>query len=320
MLRFISSFAVLIGALVVAPPAHAVGSLTRTFVSSTGSDSNACTITAPCATFAHAYTQVAANGIIAALDPGKYGPLTITGPVTIDGNGWAAITAPVGGSGILIQAESSDNVILRGITIDGGGASATNGIEFDSGASLTITGCAIRLIGGGHDGLDFYNRSSSAETLTVADSQFIDNGKGSGGVGISVQASGAGSTTVSFVRTESAANDIGIAVFADGAGGVSSTATDSIVVNNGQFGVQVASSAATVNFSLASDQIAGNGIGIVVNDSNAATSLAKTAVVANATSAFAINSGGVLNSYGNNYFADNGNNNSTTGLTTVGTQ
>jgi hypothetical protein len=71
-------------AIVASVPAQAQnGSLTRSFVSSAGVDTNACTIAAPCATFAHAYTAIGANGIIAALDPGKYGPITITGPVTI---------------------------------------------------------------------------------------------------------------------------------------------------------------------------------------------------------------------------------------------
>ena len=40
--------------------------LTRTFVSSTGVDSNPCNISQPCATFAHAYNVTAQIGIIAA--------------------------------------------------------------------------------------------------------------------------------------------------------------------------------------------------------------------------------------------------------------
>ena len=172
MMRFVLPCAALAAALAVSLPAHAAGTLTRTFVSSTGVDTNPCTIAAPCATFAQAYTQVVANGIVAALDPGKYGSLTITGPVTIDGNGWAAITALASGSGIKIQAGSSDNVILRGIAIDGGNGSANNGIEFDSGASLTVTDCIARNVNDGNlvaEGLLFYNNGSSAETLTVAE-------------------------------------------------------------------------------------------------------------------------------------------------------
>jgi hypothetical protein len=134
----LSAFAIVAGA-----PAQAQnGSLTRSFVSSAGIDTNACTITAPCASFAQAYTKIGANGIIAALDPGKYGPLTITGPVTINGNGWAAITAPANNAGITINV-SSGNVILNGLEIDGAGA-AYNGVVFNSGSSLTITNCTLQ--------------------------------------------------------------------------------------------------------------------------------------------------------------------------------
>src|SRR5580700_3364845 len=103
--------------IVVGAPAQAQnGTLTRSFVSSAGVDTNACTITAPCASFAQAYTKISANGIIAALDPGKYGPLNIVGPVTVNGNGWAAITGPMGNTAITINAVSG-NVILTGLEI-----------------------------------------------------------------------------------------------------------------------------------------------------------------------------------------------------------
>jgi hypothetical protein len=104
-------------AIVASAPAHAQnGSLTRSFVSSAALDTNACTIAAPCASFAQAYTKIGANGIIAALDPGKYGPIAITGPVTINGNGWAAITATANGASITITA-GSGNVTLTGLEI-----------------------------------------------------------------------------------------------------------------------------------------------------------------------------------------------------------
>src|SRR5580704_147629 len=105
----------LAAATAIATSAHATGSPTRTFVSSSGIDSNPCTIAAPCAA---AYAAVAANGIIAALDPGKYGPLTnITTGVTINGNGWSAITAPANGVGLTINAGTA-NVTLIGLEID----------------------------------------------------------------------------------------------------------------------------------------------------------------------------------------------------------
>jgi hypothetical protein len=134
LLSFIAMFA--------SAPAQAVGTLTRTFVSSTGVDSNPCTITQPCATFAAAYNAVAANGIVAALDPGKYGPLYITTGVTINGNGWAAITAQATGTGITISAISG-NVTLIGLEIDGAGA-AYNGIIVNYAASLTVINCTLQ--------------------------------------------------------------------------------------------------------------------------------------------------------------------------------
>jgi hypothetical protein len=133
----------LAAATAIATSAHATGSPTRTFVSSSGIDSNPCTIAAPCASFAAAYAAVAANGIIAALDPGKYGPLTnITTGVTINGNGWSAITAPANGVGLTINAGTA-NVTLIGLEIDGA-AAAYNGILLNSAGSLTVTNCTLQ--------------------------------------------------------------------------------------------------------------------------------------------------------------------------------
>jgi hypothetical protein len=135
-----------ITAIVANAPAQAQnGSLTRSFVSSSGVDTNPCTITQPCATFAHAYTMVGANGIIAALDPGKYGPVSITGPVTINGNGWAAITGTSGNNAIAITA-ASGNVTLTGLELDGAGA-GLHGIFLTSplsaNATLNIRDCVV---------------------------------------------------------------------------------------------------------------------------------------------------------------------------------
>ena len=136
------SCAILSTTLALAVPAQATF-LTRTFVSSAGNDANPCTITQPCASFAHAYSLTAANGIIAALDPGKYGPLTIGGPITINGNGWAAITAPAAGNGITINSSIGDDVILIGLEIDGAGA-GYNGILLNSPGNLTVTDCTLK--------------------------------------------------------------------------------------------------------------------------------------------------------------------------------
>jgi hypothetical protein len=136
MKSHVFGFALLsVAAMVVAVPAQALPTLTRTFVSSTGADTSPCTITQPCATFARAYTQTVSSGIIAALDPGKYGPLTITMPITVDGYGWAAITGTA--SSYAIDVNTSGLVRLRGLILNGALAS-DNGIRVESTSTGTV--------------------------------------------------------------------------------------------------------------------------------------------------------------------------------------
>jgi hypothetical protein len=144
MKSHILGFALLsVGAIVATAPAQGQnGTLTRSFVSSAGSDSNPCTITQPCASFAQAYTAIGANGIIAALDPGKYGSITIISPVTVNGNGWAAISGDAQGNGITINA-GSGTVILTGLEFDGASV-GYNGIVDNSPGSLSVTNCTLR--------------------------------------------------------------------------------------------------------------------------------------------------------------------------------
>jgi Right handed beta helix region len=302
MRRIAVTFALSVGAFALSLPAHATG-VTRTFVSSTGVDTNPCTVTQPCATFAAAYALVAPNGIVAALDPGKYGPLTINTPVTIDGNGWAAITAPgSGGAGISISAGTSAAIILRGLTIDGG-SSGSNGIEFSAGGSLTIAGCAVRNVS--DSGLFVFNNNGNAlMTLTVEDSYFINTGTGAYLIGAS-----SGALTASFVRTEFTGNgEDGLQVDGtNGTGAISVTVTDSVAANNFDSGFEIDSASAhsVVNLSLTQVQTAGNGTGVTASGNNATLWLAHS-TVANNAAGYSAQSNGVINSYGDNYFVNNG--------------
>jgi hypothetical protein len=157
-------------AMFTGAPAQAQnGTLTRTYVSSTGIDTNPCTIAAPCASFARAYTQVQTGGIVAALDPGKYGPLTVSGPVTVDGNGWAAITAPATGTGVTINAQQSDKVTLKGLNIDGVGA-ANYGVYLNTGGELNILDCTIK-----NTLLDGVYTGALATMLLLVSNTYISN-------------------------------------------------------------------------------------------------------------------------------------------------
>jgi hypothetical protein len=93
----------------------------RTWVSGVGDDANPCSRTAPCKTFAGAISKTAAHGEINVLDPGGFGAVTITKPITIDGGGGVVasiLSASV--NGIIINTMQADAVVvLRNLQING---------------------------------------------------------------------------------------------------------------------------------------------------------------------------------------------------------
>jgi len=100
------------------------GTVWEVYVSSTGTDTGFCLRTAPCATFAYAFTQALGNGIIHVVDQGNYGVLTITHGITIDGGRIASQTAAGGNAfytktPFTISAGASDVVTITGFTISG---------------------------------------------------------------------------------------------------------------------------------------------------------------------------------------------------------
>ncbi len=79
-------------AVLFCPASISATTIAHTWVSGSGSDSNACTFASPCATFAGALTKTTAGGIITAKDAGDFGAVTINQSVTIDGNNTGSIT------------------------------------------------------------------------------------------------------------------------------------------------------------------------------------------------------------------------------------
>src|SRR5215468_56034 len=115
----------------------------RTFVSGNGSDSNPCSLAAPCRSFAGALAQTSPGGEIAVLDTAGYGAVTITKAISIvNEEGVEAGITVTSGDGITINAGASDVVNLRGLTIVGAGGN--NGITFTSGGALNIQNCVVR--------------------------------------------------------------------------------------------------------------------------------------------------------------------------------
>jgi hypothetical protein len=268
-----------------------------TFVSGLGSDSNPCTRTQPCLTFAHALVNTNAGGEIVVLDPGDYGPLVINKAISIvnDGVGTVGIRALSNGTAITINAGPSDNVSLRGLTIEGAGVGNT-GIVFNSGQSLTIGNCVIRHFMG--NGIDFLPNASSR--FSVSSTLVAENGS----FGIIVLPTGSGVVRAIFNRVE--VNNNGIdGILVDGSSSsnqtIKATVSDSVAAHNGGAGLKLNTilGQASPLVMLFHSVVAFNGTGVVSNGP-VDVFIAQSAMFGNTTSWTAGPGLGVF-TYGDNY-------------------
>jgi nitrous oxidase accessory protein NosD len=147
---------------------------TRTWVSGTGNDTNACSRTAPCLTFAGALSKTAAGGEIDCLDAGNFGTVTINKAITIDcGAGGGGISIPNGGNGINVAAGTSDKVVLRNMLIQG--PFGNNGVRWTAGDRLMLDnvriaafpGCGVCVLKGGGGSLNLRNTQISNLTRGI---------------------------------------------------------------------------------------------------------------------------------------------------------
>src|SRR5438067_1449361 len=133
--------AVVVCLVFAAAPTYAQA--TRTWVSGVGDDANPCSRTAPCKTFAGAISKTAPGGEINVLDPGGFGAVTITKPITISSWGFEAGVLVSGTNGIIVNVpNATDVVVLRGLDFEGLSA-ATNGITVITGGTVQVEKCTI---------------------------------------------------------------------------------------------------------------------------------------------------------------------------------
>jgi hypothetical protein len=115
----------------------------RTFVSGSGSDNNNCFSPASaCRTFSGALTRTNPGGEIVALDSQGFGPVTIQQSVTIEAAPGAYV-AIAGSDGVIVNAGPTDQVVLRGLVINGRGSKGTHGIKASSVGQLHVENCVI---------------------------------------------------------------------------------------------------------------------------------------------------------------------------------
>jgi hypothetical protein len=293
--------------------------LTRTFVSSSGVDSNPCTLAQPCATFAQAYKTTLQKGIVAALDPGKYGPLTITGPITINGNGWSAITAPAQGNGITINA-GSGNVTLTGLEIDGANA-GYNGIVFNTGGNLLIDNCIVKdfIIGFGGTGNSgsgiWIAPTTGTLNFAIVNTIAVNNGYAGILYGLPSGSVAASGVIDHVVVTNNPGRGIDVDML-DGTGGSATvTISNSVANNNGRSGIVASGSSYTVT--LDHDEISNNATGVNVG-ANTSVLLSRSVITKNTNNG--VSNSGTASSSTDNRIYGNGTNISGNALTDVSPQ
>jgi hypothetical protein len=123
----------------------------------TGTNSGACPLTAPCATLNYALSQISAGGSVVMLEAGVFGPVTLTGSVTITGvdpnthvqiaADPAALTGCIGaaagscgannGFAVEITAGVNDTVKISHLVMNAAGSGA-GALKFSSGGKIQL--------------------------------------------------------------------------------------------------------------------------------------------------------------------------------------
>ena len=169
-----------------AAPAQAQAS--RTWVSGVGDDANPCSRTAPCKTFAGAISKTAVAGEINVLDPGGFGAVTITKPISILSQFEAGVVVS-GTNGIIVNlTNATDMVVLEGLDIEGLGT-GLDGVKIIGTGTTIIRKCSIRHFTG--NGVNVSGTPNAR--AFIADSLIANNGS-AGGNGVKVQGASAGIT------------------------------------------------------------------------------------------------------------------------------
>ncbi|MBI1852170.1 MAG: hypothetical protein HYR85_17660 [Planctomycetes bacterium] len=120
----------------------------RTFVSGSGNDANAGTITSPKRTFSSALTVTDPGGEIVALDSAAYGAVPINQSVSIIAPSGVYGGITVGsGAAVTLNIGTSDFVVLRGLTINGN--PGTTGVLVNAAGKVHVENCVMNGRGSG---------------------------------------------------------------------------------------------------------------------------------------------------------------------------
>jgi hypothetical protein len=283
-------------------PAHARA---RVFVASYGNDANACTFGSPCKTFQQAVNVVDPGGEVTAIDSAGFGPINISQSVTITSPpGVEAGIVPNSAIAININAGLTDVVSLRGLTIDGS-TGASIGINVASVAVLNIQDTVIRnFTVSGSVGINFEPTAASM----VVSNTVISNNFNYGIHMLPGTSSLTSTVTLSHVQVDHSASGVS----ADGSllvsgGQLFVVLADSVVSDCGRVDVESTSAGQPTNMMVKNSTLVHGGTGAIAAGVGAFIRLNQSTIAHN-RGGWHLAAGGIVTSYGNNAFDDNGGN------------
>jgi len=287
----------LIFILTMAIAAFANAQATRTWVSGVGDDVNPCSRTAPCKTFAGAISKTATGGIINCLDPGGFGAVTITKAITLDCTGTLGSVLSSGVQGIIINAPTTANVVLRDLDINGAGTTlGTNGVNVLQAGTVHLFNVHIANYSG--QGVETTNSSNQI-------SVFLDHCQilNISGAGVLAASTGTGTTLLTVANSFISNNSKGIDVESANS---SAQVSNTVLSKNSSDGFKVGPG--TSGGALESCNISFNGNGVNVLTAGGTVRLARNTIHANFTNG--ISGAGSTQCFGSNVITGNiGNNN-----------
>jgi len=269
-----------VSAIALALNVSAQAKASRTFVSTTGNDSNTsanCSASATCRSFGAALGVTTSGGEIVVLKSGGYGPAAIDMPVTITAMGVdASISVTTSGqNGITIHTPG--NVTLIGLNLHGE-ATGNNGIEVQQVGSLRLYDMLIENFLS--NGVNFVNSSATSPGNLVIDGCAINDNH----AGLTVF----NATSPAYVQNSSFGNNSEFGVVVGGGSAGSATVADSDVYNSAS-GFAVIGTGAVLT--LLNDRVEFNAYGLDV-ESQGKLYLAHSLIADNTIAAYYIDATG----------------------------
>ena len=301
------AFAMVFAAFGLFGASPAAAQATRTWVSGVGDDVNPCSRTAPCKTFAGAISKTAAGGEINCLDPGGFGAVTIIKSMTINCL-YTEGGVLAGGNGIVVNAQPTDVVFLRGLDIFGVNP-PSNGVRIIAGGTVIIENSTIRRFNAASSaGVSFAPTAST--TLIIRDTTISDNGNALTGGGIVINPSGTGTIRVFLERVNVVNNaNVGLSVNTGtntGTGGITVVVDDSNFVSN-PTGISTLRNGGTTTAAMLvnGSRIANNSTVGITASGGQNTIRVRNSIITGNTLGVSPVSGGLINSFGNNVLVGN---------------